>query len=298
MEDSYVLQLTDRKFSDLFLTCCGYSVCHPDHSFGPAVRPNYMIHFVLSGQGIYRSGDTTYHLKEGQGFLIQPHIQTYYQADCSDPWTYLWIGFDGRNACEYLSDLGLNSRQLIFQCSNSSDLQETVYQMLKHNTCTISDQFCLQGLLYRFFSILTQKSSVEFSSSSSGENYYVKKAVEFIQNNYFRPIKITDIASYVCINRSYLYTLFHRYLDTSPQEYLSNYRITCAAELLMTTALSIQAVALSCGYEDALVFSKNFKARKGIPPSRYREDGRRASQEKLEHASFFPPSDPTQQKRT
>ena len=84
------------------------------------------------------------------------------------------------------------------------------------------------------------------------------------------PIRVTDIADYVCINRSYLYTLFRKELHMSPQEYLSNYRLTRASELLIVTDLSVESVAFSCGYSDPLVFSKAFKAKTGQTPSRYR----------------------------
>ena len=96
---------------------------------------------------------------------------------------------------------------------------------------------------------------------------YVRKAVEFIQTNYANPIRVTDIADYVCINRSYLYTLFRKELHMSPQEYLSNYRLTRASELLIVTDLSVESVAFSCGYSDPLVVSKAFKAKTGQTPS-------------------------------
>ena len=56
MEDSFVLQLKNRKFPDFYLCFCGYAKCAPLHSFGPAVRPNYIIHLILDGKGIYRVG--------------------------------------------------------------------------------------------------------------------------------------------------------------------------------------------------------------------------------------------------
>ncbi len=133
-------------------------------------------------------------------------------------------------------------------------------------------RFLLQGLLYEFFSILTRDIHVNPSVLENGENPYILQAVEFIQNNYSFPIHVTDIASYVCINRSYLYTLFKTNLGVSPQDYLANYRISQATELLTMTDLSIESIALSCGYTDPLIFSKVFKAKKGITPSRYRKE--------------------------
>ena len=72
MEKSYVLQLPDKKFEDLSLCFCGYAECEPLHSFGPAARPNYVFHYIMSGKGIYKVGEQTFHLEKGQGFMIEP----------------------------------------------------------------------------------------------------------------------------------------------------------------------------------------------------------------------------------
>ena len=69
MAGEYVLQVSEPKFSDLSLSFCGYSDCQPGYSFGPAVRPNYIIHYILSGKGTFQIGDSVYPLKKGDGFL-------------------------------------------------------------------------------------------------------------------------------------------------------------------------------------------------------------------------------------
>ena len=96
--------------------------------------------------------------------------------------------------------------------------------------------------------------------------------MEFIQRNYCDPIKVTDVADYVCINRSYLYTLFENTLGMSPQQFLSTYRLTRAAEMLLLPQLPVESIALSCGYSDPLVFTKAFKQMKGMSPSVYRRE--------------------------
>lgn len=271
MENSYVHHFSDHKFHDLRLCFCGYAQCEPLHSFGPAVRPCYLLHYILAGKGRYYVGDTQYELQAGQGFLIEPEVLTFYQADQDNPWTYLWIGFDGDYAKEYLSDLGLNSSQLTFYCSHSDELKHIVHTMLQNNTASNKNQFLLESLLYSFFSILAQDTVVTASLESEHDNLYVRKAVEYIQNNYSNNIHITDIADYVSIDRSYLYLLFRQTMDMSPQDYLSYYRITRASELLLISDFPIGGIALSCGYQDRLAFTRAFKQRMGVTPSQYRK---------------------------
>ena len=78
---------------------CGQEDCGPNHSFGPAMRPHYLLHVIFHGKGIYQCSGHTYHLKSGDAFLIRPMDSIYYRADTSDPWSYAWAGFDG-SACK------------------------------------------------------------------------------------------------------------------------------------------------------------------------------------------------------
>ena len=94
---------------------------------------------------------------------------------------------------------------------------------------------------------------------------------KFIQNNYHNSIRVTDIADYICLNRSYLTSIFQSNLNMSPQKFLMKFRITKAAELLYNTDLPIANIAYSCGYSDPLAFSKTFKKIKGVSPKQYRD---------------------------
>lgn len=192
MEDAYVLQLSDHKFQELYLCFCGYAKCEPLHSFGPAVRPNYILHYILKGKGRYYVEDNHYELQAGQGFLIEPEVQTFYQADQEEPWTYLWVGFGGGRAKEYLKDIGLNSHQLIFRSSHADELKRLVITMLKNNTSSTANQFLLESLLYSFFSILSQDIDIAPSAVANEENTYIRRALEYIHNNYSNNIKVKE----------------------------------------------------------------------------------------------------------
>lgn len=272
MEDAFVLKFKDHKFSEFYLCFFGYARCRSLHSFGPAVRPNYILHLVTAGKGKFKTEGCEYVLQKGEGFLIKPNVQTFYQADTEDPWSYIWIGFSGKRAEEYLSDVGINGLRPTFRCAYYEELKNMTLQALKNNTYSVENDFLRESFLYSFFSVLARNAEqMAPVRMDDRENIYIKKAVEYIQSNYFSNIHITDVASYIGIGRGYLHSLFIKYLHISPQEYLISYRISCASELLSVSEYSIEEIALSCGYRDAQVFRRLFKKKTGMTPSEYRK---------------------------
>lgn len=143
--------------------------------------------------------------------------------------------------------------------------------MMDHNTVGVANELRRNGLLHIFLSVVAQSMPEERREETDRANQYVRRAVEFIQRNYCNPIRVTDVADYVCVNRSYLYTLFQKSLGMSPQQFLAAYRLTKAAEMLMVPHLPVESIALSCGYQDPLVFSKAFRQMKGVSPTMYRK---------------------------
>ncbi len=271
MEKAYKLLFNTEESDDLYVYCCGLSQTLPNHSFGPALKPHFMIHFCMSGKGKFSIGGKTYPLEEGYGFLIVPDELAYYISDEKDPWTYVWVGFGGKKAEQIVSKLGLSLQQPVFKSESGQIIYDLVKDMMEHNTFSIEDSLRRNGLLSMFLSVIASGSSISQKNEEGSANYYVSKAEDFVRSNYCNPIKVTDIANYVCINRSYLYTLFQKTLGISPQQYLTGYRIGKAVELLQLTQLPIESIAISCGYSDPLVFSKAFRQEKKMSPSAYRK---------------------------
>lgn len=274
MEKAYKLSFETEPNEGLVVANCGFSKTEALHSFGPALKPNFVIHFVLSGKGIFSIGGKTYELERGSGFLIPPGELAFYQADEDEPWTYIWVGFGGNKAQKYIDDIGLSSRVPIFHLKEHEALYACVRDMMEHNTYGVANELRRVGQLYVFLSLITKENAVE--KDVEKDNQYVKRAIGFIQSNYHIPIKVMDIADYVCINRSYLYSLFQESTKMSPHQFLSRYRITKSAELLLTSSLSIESICYSVGYKDPFVFTKAFKQAIGMSPTMYRKEKKEA----------------------
>lgn len=263
--------------SNIHLTFCGSENCLPQHSYGPAVREHFLLHYICSGKGRFYSGETEYVLTAGDGFVIFPGDVTFYQADRESPWSYVWIGFDGQEAMDYLEKCGIHPSRPIFHCEESQTLSGLVEKMIQSNTLSYANEVRLQGLLLLFFSCLMESAHIPYSAASRN-SLYIGKAIAYIQNNYQNPITVQDIASYVSLNRSYLSAVFQKNLHLSPQQFLMNYRISKAAGLLATTEIPISNIARSCGYADPLAFSKAFKKVRGQSPQKFRVQKRSAQQ--------------------
>ncbi|MGF7142630.1 AraC-like DNA-binding protein [Anaerotaenia torta] len=252
----------------LVLYHCGHEECSPSHSFGPAIRPHYLIHFILHGHGTYHVNGTVYHVDEGEGFLIYPGITTFYCADDRDPWEYCWIGFDGYDVPAVLKSCGLSHTSLILKDYSNGLLWKELSALILDFTEQRGNELSYLGQLYRCFSYVCRP-----AGTPPGIVYenYISRAMDYIHNNYTYDIRISDIARFLCIDRTHLYKLFIRDTSQSPQEYLIRYRIKIARQLLAASDLSVSEIAYSCGFRDASSFNRHFKNHLHTTPLKYRK---------------------------
>ncbi|MGP4039616.1 AraC family transcriptional regulator [Gracilibacillus sp. D59] len=269
------LEYLKKNSYDLYLIYCGIEECDPGHFYGPVSRNEYLLHYIIEGKGIFQANGKTYHLGKNDSFLIYPSEVTYYEADKEDPWTYIWIGFDGIKAesCLNNATFSKDNRVNKFECEES--LWNYVNGILNASKLTYASELKREGYLFMFLSALIEEKSRK-NKSNKNETYdypfhiYVEHALEFIAHNYEKNIKVSDIANYIGINRSYLTSIFKRHLKVSPKEYLVKYRLDKACTLLKTTNRLISDIAADVGYDDPLTFSKVFKSYFEVSPKLYR----------------------------
>lgn len=263
----------DQTFSDCFINFAGHEECSPGHRFGPAIRPCYIIHFILSGKGKFFCSNVEYDLGENQAFLIEPSAMTFYQADFEDPWHYLWIAFKGDKAVEIMNRIGISSDNPVLTGDREKIIAITE-AILDTDSSGFKEELKRQSLLYDFLSTICPDTMYSESLSQSTElrnNNYLVRAIEFIQNNFYNQIGVSDVSSHLGISRNYLFTLFKNTMGHSPSEYLAYCRLNRACHMLDDSALSVENVAYSCGYDSLSVFSKAFKHKYGLTPSAYRK---------------------------
>ncbi len=256
---------------DAFVYTCGYETCEPGHSYGPAVRSGYMIHYVLGGKGRFRKGGKIYYLKEGDAFLICPDELIYYEADRKSPWIYTWIGFQGVKIREYLNRTSLLSGP-VFHYGRDDRIRLCHEKMFEANQLKNNRDLIMNSILYEYLFLLASKFPKEQVAAGEKQAVYVEEALKYLEMQYdSSSITVQAVADYLGLDRSYLHRVFRKATGVPPQEYLLDLRIRKSCSLLRQTNLPVAVIALSVGYEDTLYFSRLFKKKKGVSPSDYRK---------------------------
>lgn len=91
-----------------------------------------------------------------------------------------------------------------------------------------------------------------------------------IATEYGDDLVLEEIARRVASSRRQLQRAFAEVGRTSFRSYLTSFRMDRAAELLVTTDLTVRDVAAAVGYRQPAQFAKAFRRRHGCAPSEYR----------------------------
>ena len=272
--------IAQDELIDLKLYQAGAQNCHPAHLYGPAIRNHFLFHYVLSGKGTLQSTnskgeDRFYELSSGQGFLISPDQINTYIADYDDPWHYMWIEIDGTLAKRAFALAGLSFDSPIYTAKDNQARQQIATQMLQLTNHLDRSSFFLSGQLYLILDALIHTSQTQaLDVQTKRTNVYVKDAKDYIAHHYHRPITVEEIATHCRLNRNYLSRIFKEEMRIGLQEYLVNFRLSVACDLLKFSDDSIRAISEKTGYNNQLYFSKAFKQKFSVSPTVWRNRNR------------------------
>lgn len=267
----------NQSYIDFFPIQFGREDCAPLHSFGPATRQHYLFHYITKGKGtFYLSGQNkAYHLSAGQGFLISPDLICSYEADSIDPWSYMWVEFDGLKSEHFLKAAGLSKRQPIFT-QPSDPVNNPVFEAL---TLLIKNHHQRSAFiishLYLFINAVIESSTTKHHLEHNDiKELYIREALNFIERHYQETITVDAIAHHCNLNKHYFSRLFKKELNISPQQFLIQYRLSKACELLRNTTMPLHEIARLVGYSNQFNFSIAFKRQYQQSPTIWRSKHR------------------------
>lgn len=106
-----------------------------------------------------------------------------------------------------------------------------------------------------------------------------QECCDFIEKNFQKPLKLSDIAESVGYTEYYLSRRFYKEMGIRLLDYLKDVRLNHAKILLITTNLGIQEISDRLQFSSRSYFSKVFQKKIGMSPAEYRARMGKATEE-------------------
>lgn len=144
----------------------------------------------------------------------------------------------------------------------------------ENDSVTVLEYISKDKNLFELHQLLTEKIKLLFSSIGDykEENPAVFTIKEFISKNYKNEsLSVKDISEHVYLSSTYVCTLFKNETGKTLNQYLTEYRIEKAKDMLRDPKYKISDISAKVGYSDGNYFGKTFKKIVELSPSEYRE---------------------------
>jgi AraC family transcriptional regulator len=102
------------------------------------------------------------------------------------------------------------------------------------------------------------------------ESFWLKKVRTYLDNEYLRDFRLTDLAELAGVHRVHLVREFRRHYGMTIGQHIRKLRIEHACNLLARSDLLLRDIAEICRFVDQSHFSKQFKRMSGLTPAEYR----------------------------
>lgn len=144
-------------------------------------------------------------------------------------------------------------------------------------------QNCIKGLLYALLMEIIKINHQDSEKPEYDEKPGLEKvkiieaAMEFIEENYRKDLRISDIAEATFVSETYLRRLFAECCELSPMQYVKLVRVNAACKLMKNTDANINEITYKVGFTNLSTFINNFKQIVGCTPKQWKQKMRQKS---------------------
>lgn len=258
----------------LYINSVGYY--RFDEPFGPAHRKSgrndYYLSYNHAGNVKVRVKKKDYEIGGGNVFIYRPFEEQYYGQANKEPIASYWVHFTGYEVAELLEKAGLGKENIFFIGINDEipylfeRLIDEIFE--KQNSYKFLSALLLEQIIF----LITRKTFSNNQETLSTKRLMINQSINYIHRNYEKKISIVKLSDIAGFSTSRYSGIFKELFNLSPQQYLINYRLQKAKELLRHTNLTIKQISNLTGFEDQLYFSRLFKKYEKYSPLNFKKN--------------------------
>ncbi len=250
--------------------------------FQPHSHSTFTVTVLLAGEMSASIGAHDYELRAGEVALTSANQVHGGRADNVE---LVSVGVSPLVVNELVAEIGFTrgAGDIVFRASVVTDhviarwaramATELAEEELGHGA--MLESMIRQLVIHLLRTHLTVRKSDLIELSRAGPvDRRLRRALEFMHDNYSRGLSLEEVASAAYLSEYHFARLFKEIIGVTPHVYLANFRLERARKLLAETELPISEVASMVGYHSQSHFTKVFKSITGVTPRGYRESSR------------------------
>lgn len=244
----------------------------PDHDTPRPDPQDWLLIWVLDGQGFYNTEDCHGFANPGQLLTFKAHRAHHYGSLPDDPWDIVWVHFDGEDAERWVDTLRRERDAEPIRLPFDQRLLERWLEVNDARTLGTGDGRALaDALLIGLLGMIRYRCHSVGLGLGGHRHDAVTAAQRYVRDHLADAMTVDDLAEAAHVSPRHLTRLFHQAADCSPMAYVIDTRLAMARLLLVQTRLPVHAIARRVGYDDPLYFSRLFRRRLGQSPTGYRD---------------------------
>ncbi|MDA8410736.1 MAG: AraC family transcriptional regulator [Treponema sp.] len=232
----------------------------------------YHIVYITRGRGIFETEGKIYEVTPGSALLLFPGIPHRYKPDFDTGWSEYWVGFRGPYP-DSLSRAGFLSPANPFHMPGFGNAILSQYQEILELVRCQEPLYQLRGTTLILGIVAEILACGRKSAQPTQAEELVARAKLLMEERIDDDINLIGIAEGVGVSPSHLSEIFKSYTSMTPHQYFISIKIARAKELL-GRGLSVKEVSARIGISDEYYFSRLFKKKTGLSPSRWESRAR------------------------
>ncbi len=253
--------------SFIHINNCGYYENQklPPKMVRPKGRMDYHLILIDKGTMFFSLNQKMLKLTKNDFLIYAPNTPQLYFFEQDTLYNFYWIHFSGYYIRELLSLCKLNTERS-YHVNNACAfiIKDAIKQITSElQTKNYNYEIIASSMLYALFARLPR-----YMKDSNADSY-IKGIVEQFDKDFTTINNINVYARHLGISTTHFIRVFKKYTSLTPKQYIQKARLEKAKSLILNTDMKIHEIALECGFESPLYFSRLFHKYFGVPPTKF-----------------------------
>ena len=238
----------------------------PGIRYGPVIRDTYIVECCTGGYGSVIINGVEFPVKGGDCYFLLPGDTVIHTAAMTEPRRGVFCSLEGLQIGSWLAKAGITSYAPFAPESAVQALTELVEKLVRMSEDTDAGAVLRQrGCIYEIFGLL-----LHYTGAAGEKSDPMQKVFRLIENRYYEPISVSDMADEAGLERCYFSTTFKTVTGLSPYQYLCRFRIRKACALMEHTLCDVTTAAALVGIPPEN-FARLFRKWMGVKSAAYRK---------------------------